>query len=73
MNEIKAPLDECPHCGSNEGYYTKVQISGSSIWRHNFDGSEHENGDFHESLSYEYSKFAYCIDCDKRIFRMADL
>lgn len=30
MNEGKAPIDECPYCSSSEGYYTKVQISGSS-------------------------------------------
>ncbi|NKX13259.1 hypothetical protein [Bacillus cereus] len=72
MTEVKAPVDECPHCDSSEGYYTKVQISGSSICSHNFDGSEREDGDFHDSLNYKDSKFAYCIDCDKRIFKMAD-
>ena len=46
MNEAKAPIDECPHCSSNKGYYTKVQISGSSNWEHNFDGSERDNGHF---------------------------
>lgn len=73
MNEVKAPMDQCPHCGSSEGYYTKVQISGSSIWKHNFDGSERDNGEFHDHLNYKDSKFAYCMNCKKRIFKMADL
>lgn len=51
----------------------KAQISGSSIWRHNFDGSERDNADFHEPLNYKDNKFAYCIDCNKRIFKMADV
>lgn len=72
MEQIEEPLSSCKHCGSTEGYYVKVQISGSAIYRYSFDQSEQENGDLHDHLSYKYSKFAYCLDCNKRLFKLSD-
>jgi hypothetical protein len=66
--------NSCKHCGSTEGYYVKVQIQGSAIFRYNFDNSEYdENGDLHDHLSYKHGKIAYCIDCNKRLFKTSDL
>jgi hypothetical protein len=64
-------MKECPHCGSDEGYYEKITVSGKSIYRYNFDGSEAENGDMYDGLSYKRrSNFAYCLECEKRIFKL---
>lgn len=64
-------MNQCPHCGSDNGYYEKYTVSGNTICRHKFDGGEAENGDMHEGLSYKLrSKFAYCTACHKRLFRL---
>ena len=68
----KAPIDKCPHCGSNDGYYTKDYISGTCRFNHNFDGSEAYNGEMYNNLTREQGKFAYCTDCNKRLFKIAD-
>lgn len=68
----KAPYEACPKCGDDEGYYTKMQARGLVITRFEFDGSEAENGDMYEGLSYSGGVWAYCLACHKRIFRMED-
>lgn len=66
-----APIDKCPFCDSDEGYYSKDYVKGSTIWRHNFDGAEADNGDYYEGLSHRRSKYAYCLSCNKRLFKIA--
>ncbi|GED72610.1 hypothetical protein BRE01_63120 [Brevibacillus reuszeri] len=66
----KTQLAECPHCGSDEGYYTKTQVSGSVRYHGGFDRSERENGDMYEHLSHKSGKVAYCSACDKRLFKL---
>lgn len=60
----------CPHCGSDEGYYTKDYVSGSCNTRYNFDGTVEDNGDMYESLTHKCGKVAYCSSCHKKIGRM---
>lgn len=68
-----APVEKCPHCDSKEGFYTKDYIKGSTIYRHNFDGSEAENGDYYDFLDHKTSKYVYCLHCKKRLFEVNDL
>lgn len=68
--EAPAPISNCPHCGSEEGYYTKDYMSGSFQYRHNYDGTVAENGDMYDTLTTTQSKYAYCLTCRKRLFRM---
>ncbi|WP_430534436.1 hypothetical protein [Listeria rocourtiae] len=73
MNEQKAPISECPHCGSEAGYYEKVQISGRSRWYHNFDGKEADNTYFYDDTKAKYSKYTYCTACEKRLFKVEEI
>lgn len=68
----KAPIDKCPHCGSDMGYYTKDYISGSCRYNHNYDGSQAYNGEMYDYLDHESGKIAYCSNCDKRLFKIED-
>jgi len=65
-------IEECPYCGDDQGYYTKEQVRGRITYAFNFDGSEAENGDMYDGLSYSGGKYAYCLNCDKRLFRMEE-
>ncbi|MGK5512332.1 hypothetical protein [Brevibacillus formosus] len=65
-----APIKECPYCGSEEGYYTKMQVSGSVRYHIGFDGSERENGDMYTYLNHKGGKNAYCSDCHKKLFKL---
>jgi len=67
---LVAPIQKCPYCGSNEGYYSRMQVSGSILTRFHFDGSEAENGEMYETVRHTGGKIAYCLVCNKRIFRM---
>ncbi len=69
----KAPIDKCPYCGSDEGFYTKDYVVGSTVYRHNFDGSEAENGEYYEGVTHKQGKHAYCSSCHKRLFPMSEL
>ena len=73
MNEQKAPISECPHCFSQRGYYTKSQVSGVAYYRHNYDGSEQENDDMYDGLRHNPRKYTYCIDCEKRLFKIEEI
>lgn len=70
MKDKFAPIDNCPHCGSDEGFYTKVQVSGTTRYCYNYDGSEAENSELYESCSHKGGKYAYCLKCGKRLFKM---
>lgn len=70
---VKAPIEKCPHCDSKDGYYTKEQVYGSIQMQHNFDGSEKDNSTLYDSLNLKGGAFAYCISCDKRLFKMSVL
>lgn len=65
-----ALIKECPHCGSDEGYYTKMQVTGSVRYHIGFDGSERENGDMYEYLRHKGGNVAYCSNCNKKLFKL---
>lgn len=67
-----APIEKCPHCGSGDGYYTKEQAHGNVTRYYNYDGSDCDNGQMHDYLTYSGGKYAYCIKCDKRLFKMPE-
>lgn len=57
----------CPHCGSEEGYYTLSDYVNVQL-RQGFDGSELDNSDmFSECYDIRNHRYAYCIDCEKVI------
>lgn len=64
-------LTECPHCGC-ETFYYKSKVSGIVATHVNFDGSEADNTEMHNSLSYESMKFVYCSQCQRKIARKDD-
>lgn len=70
MKEHITKLECCPHCGSDEGFYEKMQVRGTIRCRHNFDGTEAENSDMYDYLNYAGGKYAYCLHCNKRLFKM---
>ena len=62
-------INECPYCGCDVFYY-KQHMVGNGYMYMRFDKEETDNGDMHEPLRYTpIGKFAYCHDCDKRVFR----
>lgn len=68
-----ASVKKCPVCYSTDGYYVKVQISGSGKQFVNFDGSLGNNKNLYKNLRHRKSKFAYCQSCDRRLFLLSDL
>lgn len=69
----KAPVDRCPNCGSNMGFYSKDYIRGKIRYNYNFDGSEAENGEMYDTISTITGKWAYCCNCHKRLFRVSEV
>lgn len=65
-------LEECPHCGSTAGYYTKTQVRGSVKFHYNFDGSEANNSEMYDHLHHTNGNVAYCVTCEKKLFNMND-
>ncbi|ASA22627.1 hypothetical protein B9T62_18645 [Paenibacillus donghaensis] len=73
MRKSKAPITQCPHCNSSEGYYIKEQVSGTVHYRTNFDGSEADNTEVYDYLKHRSGKLAFCINCNKKIFKVEEL
>lgn len=72
QDERNPKITECPYCGHDE-YYVNYRYSGVGAYRHRFDGKEAENGDMYDCLKDTVvGKFAYCCNCNKRIFRIKD-
>lgn len=71
VQDITGPnMTECPYCGNDE-YYVNYRYSGTGAYRYRFDREEAENGDMYDCLKDTVvGKFAYCCNCDKRIFRI---
>lgn len=72
VQDLYSPtLKECPYCGC-ETFYYKQFMSGTCIYYERYDGDNAnvDNSTMHDNLSYRpVGKFAYCEDCDKRVFR----
>ena len=60
-------LSECPHCGSQSGYFRKTKISGITETNYSFDGSDADNSELHTPAKYVDQKTLYCQDCRKPI------
>lgn len=69
-----APIEKCPHCGSSFGFYLKGQIVGKYHDRYRWSGIrvDEDNQDMHDHLLYTESKYAYCVDCNKRLFKVEE-
>ncbi len=68
--KIDINITECPYCGHDE-YYIKQYHSGYGNYYFRYDGEEAENGDMHNYLSSRNtSKYAWCGNCDKRLFKL---
>ena len=69
LNEInnQSGLKKCPFCGCDI-FYSKDYVKGTTVTYYRYDGKETDNGQMYEHLSHNTGKFAYCADCDKRLF-----
>lgn len=73
MKEHKSieDYDECPHCGSDFGYYQSMQVSGTVRSGTLFETREPWSPEMYGHINhFNESKFYYCIDCEKRICRV---
>lgn len=61
----------CPECEGTM-YYINFNFSGRGMYFHNFDGTEAENGSMYEGAQHTEGKYAYCADCDKRLFKVRE-
>ncbi len=59
----------CPHCGSDKGYFAKDYAFGRVLTYYSFDGSQVDNSEMYQSLTYKNGKFLYCYACRKRIVK----
>jgi len=64
------PIEVCPHCGDSRGFYTKDYVIGTVVTRYTFRGELEENGDMYEGLKHTVGKCAYCLNCNKRLFKV---
>ena len=68
----KYGIGECPHCGGKD-FFVKQSISGIGYFYGTLDGREGDNTELHSGLKYKnLSKYAYCVDCQKRMFKITD-
>ena len=69
---MKPPITKCPHCGNDYDFYTKDYIQGSCHYNYRFNGFPTCNGEMYENTTRKSGKYAYCGECDKRLFKMSD-
>jgi hypothetical protein len=66
-------VENCPHCGSSFGYYTKSFVSGwvndNKLFETGIDGNRqsYNSGMFDSLNSGKRNRICYCIECDKPI------
>ncbi len=68
--EKNDPIKECPHCKSDEGYFIKMQVTGSVKCHVGFDGTERDNSDMYGQLIHKGGNVAYCSNCQKKLFKI---
>ena len=71
----KTKIRECPHCGSTEGYYTKIDYLRVRA-DYTFDGEPVYSSGSGIGDSAEVrreGRLAYCCDCDQVICRLRTL
>ena len=60
----------CSFCGNTEEYYIKTYFYGSVHMRQRFDGGQPYNCDWYDALRIKPGKYAYCVECHKRLFKV---
>ena len=66
------PFTTCPFCGCDK-FYTKERVVNPIMYIQRFDGRDcdEENEEMYDNIGTEpASKFAFCLDCGKRVFRI---
>ena len=61
----KPPLNACPHCGSDYGYYRLSKVGGFATISYKWDGSDNDNTAMHDSITYKDQKTLRCCQCHK--------
>jgi len=56
-------LVKCPHCGSTDGYFSRMHIYCWGI----FDKNGKFTGDEAEKVEHRVFKRKFCLNCDKEI------
>ena len=70
--KIDNNIKSCPYCGSEE-YYIKQSYKGTCNYILRFDGEEADNGEMWENSTMKnLSKYAWCNECNKRLFKLED-
>ncbi|MEG0668693.1 MAG: hypothetical protein RR460_08690 [Clostridium sp.] len=69
---ISKYIKNCPYCGSEE-YHIKQSYKGTCEYNLRFDGKEVENGHMYGNSEFKNtSKYAWCNECNKRLFKIED-
>ncbi|MCM3239076.1 hypothetical protein M3589_15235 [Heyndrickxia oleronia] len=64
----------CPHCESQEGFYTKEQVRGIATPHYTKEGHYAiDNSHIYDSLTHSGGKRAYCVVCKKYIGKSEEL
>lgn len=67
---MRSKIDRCPHCGSNEGIFTKTTLVNVPYYI-GFDGSAEFNGEMYDNAEKTIGgETAYCQSCGKIVCRM---
>lgn len=62
-------IKKCPYCGC-ETFYTNHAIKGKIRTFARYDGEEAANNEMYDGIDHILlGKFAYCADCNKKVFR----
>lgn len=73
MKKISEDIKCCPYCGG-ETYYIKQHYYGDCRYFFSFDERKQmyvDNGGMWEGATFRNtSKYAWCADCDKRLFKL---
>lgn len=62
----------CKHCGSDEGFYIKVQIHANTRESFNSDGTS-QWGATADEMRTKRGKNVYCSNCDKVICKVVEI
>lgn len=66
------PIKKCPKCGETF-FAVKQYIHGYGEYYVNLENCEIESTELHNSLVYKNtSKYAICVGCGKRLFKIDD-
>lgn len=70
---MKKPITCCPHCGSDEGVYTKTTLVNVPFLI-GFMGEEHDNGEMYDNAELiTGGGLVYCQSCNKVICRTSTI